>query len=487
MTDFRRHWFIFCVVGVATLVFLFVPELRVLLAAPAVLALLIALSYNLTWGWYILVFFSPLIQWELNLSFLHAWFPQAPWIFNAHAPVVEFWGVLMIGAFAIHIFRNFLYGKPVRLYAPGLPWYLLFIASAVVSLVNLPSIEIFSGVKYIFHSLLLFYTGYLMLGASVVDTKEVWQKSLKILAAVGFGGALMGAASLVLGVWQGDGFHRAVPFAIGGFMPFGDQHIFLAEILTTVAPIYLYFWHKAENQITKKWWGIGTWFVIIIALLTLSRAGWITLFVELVVFFYLTRRHELWKKILVRWWWLGAVLIIPGFFYLAYFLTTSPIARGSTEARWYFTDAALYLFKQHPVVGQGVGSFVNRASEMDFLVNQFGEPTDALGVVQKILAEQGLFGFIAFVLFIGWIMKTLLGRTFNADYTAEARTAYMVSVFLVLAPSIFQLFNTLFYTSKMWVPISLALAESLVYHHDTYIPKLLFNLKSRKSPLITEI
>ncbi len=464
-----------------------IAELRSSLILAAVIILLIILSYHLTWGWYILVFLSPLIQWELSLAFLRPWFPSAPWFFTMHAPIVEFWTVLMLVAFGFNVVRRWVYGNSVRLYAPALVWFIVFVGSAALSIVNVLPHERLGGIKYIFHFMLLFYVGYLVLGTTLVNTKALWQRSLKILALDGLLAACMGAASLVLGVWQGDGFHRVVPFAIGGWQPFGDQHIFLAEMLTTALPIYVYFWYITPAAQGKKWWGGGAWVVATIALLTLSRAGWITLLVEAVVFFYLTRDHQLWQRIFYRWWLVGAAVIIPVAIYLGYFLTTSPVARGSTQARWYFTEAALYMFAKHPMVGQGVWSFVPRAREIAFLVNHFGTPTDALGIIQKILAEQGLVGLVTFGLFIGWIIKILVGRLSNTNYTPEARAAYVVSLFLVLSPAIFQLFNTLFYTSKMWVPIALALSESILYHGETGIPRLLINLKPRLIPVVTEI
>lgn len=482
---FKNRWIILALATALLVVSFFIPAVAL---ASVIIALVVgvwALSYQLSFGWLVLVFLSPLINWELNLSWLQSSFSQYPWLYTMHAPVVEFWTVLLLMAFGITLIRRWRRGTVQTLVWPGIQWFALFVGSALVSLINVPPEERADSLKYVAHFLLLFYFGYLLLAANVVDTKKLWRHSLITLASVGFLAALMGAVSLVLGVWSGGGFHRAVPFAIFGWAPFGDQHIFLAEVITTTVPIFLFFWRQATDPIKKKQLATIAWFVAIIGFLTLSRAGWVTMLSEAVLFFYLTRHEDFWQEV----WNVsrrGLLVILPILLYFVYFLLTSPVVASSTSTRLSLTDMALFLFREHPIVGQGVGTFTNRVIEFKIYTTEFGEALDAQGVVQKLLSEQGVVGLVTFTAFVGWIVLTILSRYRNEEYTAEARGAYFVSLFLLASPLIFQLFNTQYYTSKMWVPIALALAQSILYKKDTHVTRLTLNLKQTKS-LETEI
>lgn len=456
-----------------------------LLILVAAIYLLNFLSRHLDWGWYGLVFLSLFFQWTWSLSFLKPWFIDWPWLYGAYAPAVEFWAVLMILAFGWGLLKKYLSEQKIELHLPGLQWFLLFLGSAAISLINLPAGEKWLGIKYIFHFILLFYFGYLVVGSNVVDSKKIWKNSLKILAGVGFLAALMGAASLVLGIWQGGGFHRVVPFSLWGWLPFGDQHIFLAESITTVLPIYFYFWHIENNSKKKNIWQWFTVFVLLVGLATLSRAGWITIFFEAGIFFYVMRKQIRWQVLARTFWWL-IILIAPLFVYLLNFLTSYTV-KSSTSARWYSTSIAWWLFEKHPLIGNGVGSFVNRLAEVRIFEIEFGAPTDALGIGQKLIAEQGVLGVITFSAFIAWILIAIWRRFLSSEHTAEARLAYFVSFFLVLSPLVFQLFNTQFYSSKMWVPIAIAISQSLLFQGETIRTKLFFNLLIKKNKIATEI
>jgi len=418
---------------------------------------ILALSYYLEIGWYILVALSPLIHWEINFTKLGVS------IFGGmRAPIVEVWAIIMLIAFAVYLLRQWWKEEKIQLHLPGLHWFLLFVLTAFISIINLAPLDREAGVKYIFHFILLFYFGYIVLSANIVKAKDMWKRSLMILAGMGFLGALMGFTSLFLGEWQG----RAVPFAIAGWKPFGDQHIFLAEVITTTLPIFLYFWYITKDKTKKQIIGLITLFTAITGFLTLSRAGWLTMLVEALIFLYIIRRSPHLKNIVKQWWLKITVFLSPFVIYLVYFLFTSNLVEKSNAARWQLTDISWFLFKKHPYIGQGVGSFVDNVSQIKLFVLEFGAPIDAHGIVQKLLAEQGLLGLCAFVLFIGWILHTILRRYYNSNYTKEARLVYFVSFFLILSPLIFQMFNTQFYSSKMWVPIALAITQSILYQKD---------------------
>ena len=144
------------------------------------------------------------------------------------------------------------------------------------------------------------------------------------------------------------------------------------------------------------------------------------------------------------------LVIVLGAYFFG-FMTTTFVER-STEARWALTSISNYLFLQHPILGQGVGTFVSRVSEINYFILEFGTPIDAHGLISKLIAEQGLFGLVAFGLFIIWLLK-FINRSFK-----QKPVIGLLALFLALSPLIFQLFNTQYYSSKMWVPIMLSVA-----------------------------
>ncbi len=408
-----------------------------------------ALSYYLEWGWYILVALSPFINWEIYLSDYRQWFEQYPIIARMHAPAVEFWAILLLVAFGLNLARRILISQGFSLKFPLWKYFALFLASAFISIINLAPWDKSGGVKYILHFILLFYCGYLVLGANIISTKKIWINSLKVLVGAGLLSALMGLASLVMGVWQYGGFRRAVPFALGGWAPLGDQHIFLAEVLTAAFPIVVYFWHK--NRVSKFWF-LSALFILIIGLLTLSRAGWITWVVEAIVLWFIVRARVNWSEVFKKWWWL-LLIFIPIALYLGYFLATSSTVHSSNSARMEITNIAWFYWLRHPFIGNGVGGFVNIVGESRAFVLDFGDPTDALGIIQKLGAEMGLLGLATFGLFIMMILRKVCDKA--ADGISPEK---LLCLFLILSPVIFQLFNTQFYSSKMWIPIALAIA-----------------------------
>lgn len=462
----------------------FVPQILVGVLILCALALVWLLSKHLLFGWYVLVALSPLIMWQWSLAPLRPWLAEYPWIYHMQAPAVEFWAIVLCAAFGLSLARRFIDGERIVLRLPGLWWFLLFVLSALLSLYSELAVERLAGLKYIAHFILLFYVGYIVLGSNIVESKAAWRQSLRILAGAGLVGAALGALSVLANIFLGEGLTRAAPLPLLGFAPFGQTHILLAEVLTTTLPIWLYFWSEGRNTAQARLLALASGFIFLVGLLTLSRAAWVTLAFEGAIFFYLTRARRAFWHLVKEWWW-ALLLASPVLVYFVYFLFTSAAASGSTAARLSLSDVALYLWRQHPLIGQGAGTFVARLGEIRVFSLEFGEPLDAHGVVQKLLSEQGIFGLAAFGLFIGWIILVILRHYRDTNYTDEARTAYFVSFFLVLSPLIFQLFNTQYYSSKMWVPISLALIQTMLYHGDTHIVRLTLNFIFKRRRVIT--
>jgi hypothetical protein len=473
-------FFVFCL-AIFLLAFL---QANFFLFAAFLLGLVSLMAIRLDLGWYGLVFLAPLLNWQIRLGDYPGIFGFYPPLLEVFASAAEFWAVLLLLAFIFRKVYDWFTGVSITLRLPGFGWYLLFLLSALVSLVHLNSLEFGVGVKYIFRFLVFLYFGYIFLGANIVTNKKILRRSLVVFAIPGVLAAIMGTVSLLLGVWQSGILRRAVPFALGGWAPFGDQHIFLAEVITVCIPVFIYFWHTAKRY--KRIMGWLTLFLVSIALLTLSRAAWITMTLGFVAFVYFLRQEISLKKLADSFRWF-IWLLIPFCLYLMYFLFTSVDVERSTNARVQLTTIAWYQFLERPVFGQGVGSFVGRLQEVEVFALEFGEALDAHGIIQKLIAEQGIVGLITFFIFLGWIFNQIITRANNRHYTSRAHLQTVLAMFFVLVPVVFQLFNTQYYSSRMWVPVALALGIVLVHSQEAKDGVLGVNFYSKKISFQTDI
>ena len=420
------------------------------------LFLVIFTSYHLDWGWYVLVFLSPMINWVISFEDYWYFFQDYPTLLNINAPAVDFWLVLLLSSFIFCLVRKWFQGKKVDIKFPVFGLYLLFLLSAILSIFSIPSGAESIGLKYILRFILLIYFGFIFLGSNIVKDKKILDRSLITLASVGVLASVMGLVSFFLGVGvEVYGIPRSTPFAIGGWIPFGFQHIFLAETITTALPIMLLFWYRAHDKKIKNIWAGLALFSLFIGLMTLSRAAWVTIAFSSILFIFLIRDKINLSEIIKKYVWLSAV-VLPIFFYLLYFMSSSWLVTSSTNPRWYLTEIALYLFSTHPIVGNGIGTFLHELNDIEFFWYEIGDLTDAHGILQKIISEQGLLGLITFGLFIGYIVYKLYKKFKINSLSNETGVYSLLGIFLITVPLTFQLFSTQYYTAKMWVPIGLA-------------------------------
>src|SRR3989338_4149500 len=370
------------------------------------------LSHYLHFGVLVLVGLAPMIGWQVSLTRIRPFLEDYSWIANINAPAVDFWGIALLVAFGIFFIRSWLEGKTSRLRLPGFLWYGLFLVTALLSLTKLPSEEFFGGIKYLFRFVVFAYAVYVFPAVNILSRKTLWERCLRVLFGVGVFAALMGVVSLFRGVWMEWGFVRAVPFDIFGWAPFGYQHILLAEVLTGALPIGIYLINRETHKHKKRWLIAATLLILIIDLLTLSRAAWLTLFVAATVFVFVTYK----KQEVTRWFqslrWmlfpLAALVIYTGVFFVVH-----PSVSSSTHARAMMTEISLDLFTRSPIIGHGVGSFVSRLGDVELFRLEFGDPLDAHGVIQKIAVEQGLLGLVTFFCFLFFIFRRLVQRAFE--------------------------------------------------------------------------
>ncbi len=337
---------------------------------------------------------------------------------------------------------------------PGFYFFLLFFFASLLSLINAENI-IFS-LKYILRPLSFFYLMFVVLPYNVINSRKVLFNVFKIFYGVGIFVGFMGLWSILFPETPGI-LRRAVPLSIFGIPILGTNHNLIAEVLVSVIPMgFILIW-EAKEILIKKILIIGVLLMVVVNLLTFSRTGWITLALEFLILVLIKYRKNI--RSFVE---LGTIifLILSPLVVYGYIFMTSEIVRSSNLNRIALTKIALETFAKHPIVGAGAGTFIEQVSRDKWYVVDFGSPSEAHGVVQKLLAESGVLGFSTFFALLGYV----IWRVASIYRFLEAKSPYKYVLLALLLSSlgsiVFQLFNTSYFVSKLWLPLGVALAAA---------------------------
>ena len=440
------------VVGI-TAVALLAPWEYVLGILAVILVLLFFFRF-ITFGLYLMVLLYPFIYLQLfigqnvNVPYvdLVAIFVFASWVLRSLLlpPYGGLSFIKHLGRGAKLSFENF----------PGLIFFLLFIAAALLSLINAENF--LYSFKYILRPLSFFYLMFVVLPYNVVNSKKVLLNALRCFYAVGIAVALMGFWSVLFSESSGL-LRRALPVSVFGIPILGTNHNLIAEVLISVIPIgFILIWETREIWI-KKLLITGVLLMIAINLLTFSRTGWIALAFELLVLVLIKYR-----KNIRSYFEFGLVifLILSPLLVYGYIFMTSEIVQSSNLNRLALTKIALDTFYKHPIVGAGAGTFVDQVAMNRWYIVDFGNPSEAHGVVQKLLAETGLFGFLTFFALLGYIIWRLIMVYKQTPQSSPYKYIILALALSAAGSIIFQLFNTSYFVSKLWLPLGVAMAAA---------------------------
>jgi len=149
-----------------------------------------------------------------------------------------------------------------------------------------------------------------------------------------------------------------------------------------------------------------------------------------------------------------------------YVFSTSYTATSSTEARLMLSEISVVMLKASPILGQGAGMFVEYVANTYLFTFEFGQPMDAHGVLQKVAGEMGLVGLAALALMWGYVIVRL-ARSYKAlPATSQGKYIVIMGLVMTVGSMTYQLFNTNYYSAKLWIPVALALAASKVFKHE---------------------
>lgn len=314
-------------------------------------------------------------------------------------------------------------------------------------------------IKFALRPVLFCYLAFIALPVNLLRSKRRLIAALSAVAFAGTIAAVNGAVSLFF-VGPGSQFiRRAHPLPMFGVPVLGENHNLLAELLAVTVMTTLALTFLIKKNRTRQIFYASTLFQFMIALLTFSRTVWIVfalqaLFVGLIEF-----RHRL-KQ------YAGAIiaclLLLVPLTILMLQIGLSNVAQSSNSTRLVLTEIAASVFWASPILGSGAGTFVERVGSARVFRLEYGDPLDSHGFIQKLAAETGIGGLIGFALValeLFWIMR----RHLRALPHGAERSAVFYLATGALGAVAYQLFNTNFWTGKMWLPVGLALAAGYIF------------------------
>lgn len=313
--------------------------------------------------------------------------------------------------------------------------------------------------KFAFRPVLFSYLAFILLPVNFITSRRRLMATLAILAVVGTAAAVNGFVSLFFPTTPSHIIARAHPLPIFGVHALGENYNELADLLIWTAPATFALLYLVTRDPQRRLLGAAAGFQAIIALLTFTRTAWIALALQ-GVFLLATELRENVKRF-TREIVLACLVLLP---LTAILLTVSvsTIGLSSLSTRVMLTQIALQTFAASPWLGGGAGTFLDRVGSTRVFVLEYGDPLDSHGFIQKLAAETGLLGIGAMGIIFAHVV--LVCRNGLCKIVARAERAAAIFLFAGAGGAfVYQLFNTDYWTSKLWLPIGLAFAGLAVF------------------------
>ena len=139
--------------------------------------------------------------------------------------------------------------------------------------------------------------------------------------------------------------------------------------------------------------------------------------------------------------------------------SSSALVASSTSTRLMLSEIAVNLWSQSPIVGAGAGTFVSYVSKTLVFAIEFGDALDSHGFLQKMLAETGLVGLAAVGFFIVAVSRIVRRELSDFHRHGPAWRAIMILAIAAAGAFVYQLFNTDYWSGKLWFPIGILIAS----------------------------
>lgn len=406
-----------------------------ILGALALLMILIAWPVL---GLYAMALSLPIIGWNFYLG-------------NLIVPFIDLIAFSTFIAFSIRLFYSLIFApqKKIILKWPLLFPFALFFLANILSIIGAtqPSEAFYNSLRWP----LFLYFAYIFLPFNIITNPKILKKTV-ILVTISAGLVLLsGFLSLYGQDWQYS-FFRLKSIPILGVYPFGENQNLIAEFLNIGAFFILVIKEFLKDQRAKRIADIFFVLAIIGIILTFSRAGWLTLGLQLLIYAWHKTRSKGREKLSVIIITIFSLVLLSPLLWKMNILQNKNTS--STENRWLLTEISYQALKEKPLFGQGSGQFIRLVDDNIRFRAKYGEAVDAHGVLQKLIAENGLFGLATWLFILGYLLK--IGLAAFKKYSAQLK--WMLPFGLAIFGALFfQFFNTSYYKGKVWLPVALFL------------------------------
>lgn len=401
-----------------------------------------------TWAIYIMALTLPLIN--LNIY-------MGPFIL----PVIDLVGLIGLAGFGLHILIS--QDKFLTLKFPFfIPFFIFWLATlASVLISEHPLDSLWYSVRWI----LFFYLAYVFLPVNVIKDKKTLKKTLVAFVLSGFIMAVMGVISLKDQNFPFEPIRFTV-LSFNGVQPFGLDQNLLVEVLLPSVFFLLALFVLRKKELEKKVIILILLFIAFVLIGTFSRGAWISLFVFSLLYLLFNERIQSKKVIITSA--IAFMVLVPMFFYMFSLQRTYNVGISSTQTRLLSTQIAWENFLESPWLGKGTGEYVSLINDNIRFRAQHGEGTDSNGIIQKVMAENGVVGLGAFALLSGYIFSHLFSRRAR---TGKERLVLICISLGAASIFLFEFFNTSYYHGKMWFPIGVAWATYMLFTHPSFYDK----------------
>lgn len=410
---------------------------------------------------------APLIGWILSFSWERNAYSQRFFGGSIDVPISDAFalaGLLSVGLWVVRM--NGWKSAWKRL--PFVWSYGALVGAHLLSAFSSAQPDLVGVVKYSLRPVAFSYAAFVALPTVLLRRWKDVRRSfaLFVLGAGAF--ALQAFASLFVDErWTTISLHRARPLPIFGYYPIGANHNTLAEWLVVAAPFALALASWTHHRKLRPWLMGLAGFCALMALLTFARSAWIVVFFQLIALFATVWRPQV-KKLQEAFFRFGWVLVVPFVGYMLRFSLSQQVGT-STDARAMLTGIAWQWFLQHPLVGAGAGTFVAHVGGTWAYRLLFGGAMDAHGVFQKLFAETGLVGVSAYVLVTVVIARLVWGAVSRVGWTHRMGQGLAYAAVGVLGAWTYQIFNTTYWSAKLWLPMGLFFAAAALCRRNRYV------------------
>ncbi|MFA5185815.1 MAG: O-antigen ligase family protein [Patescibacteria group bacterium] len=457
-------WGVFLLLVLAVVGVSIGPPMPLVLVAGFIFALLFAFRY-IYFSFYVAVALVPFLGAMVAVPTGGLLIGQPAFGGSVDVFLVEIAMFVVIAAWALRLILYW-WGRHDTNWRPNLPLfkqYLVLFFAHVISMFSGALPDKTFTLQYSLRPVLFDYVAFVALPVNLIRSRRRLMATLGVTVSVGMAAALSGFVAVLMPPDSSLIFGRAYPLPIFGVSLLGQNFNELAEVMVYST---LFAWALAvlaKNPRLKRIFAAVAIFQFAIGILTFTRTFWIVSILQF-AFLCLTDWRRTFKRYVPRFM-LAGILLLP-FVIGVLIYAGSHTAQSSNDARLMLSEISWLYFKDNPIVGSGAGSFISRVGATEVFSREFGSPLDSHGFMQKLAFETGLVGLLAFfILAASYVMKIReAGRWMEQNQAAKA-------FWLIVAGAggafTYQLFNTDYWTGKMWLPIGIALAASYVLRSDS--------------------